>query len=69
MTETTELTLQELKRVNEKLKEELEKAKLEKENDDLRKEINRLRNRESIYIPDYTYNPKPWDNMILCDNK
>ena len=37
------ITLEDLKRVNRKLKEELEIAKLEKENADLRAEINRLR--------------------------
>jgi uncharacterized sporulation protein YeaH/YhbH (DUF444 family) len=73
MTETTELTLQELKEVNAKLKEELEKAKVEAENRELRKEIDRLRRGDEcvpyIYTPDYTYNPKPWDNVTLCNNK
>lgn len=71
-TEPTELTLQELKEANAKLKEELEKAKIEAENKMLMKEIVRLREENSYnpytYTPDYTY-PKPWDNVTLCNNK
>lgn len=72
MTETTELTLQELKEVNAKLKEELEKAKVEAENRELRKEIDRLRRGDEYtpyYTPDFTYSPRPWDNITLCNNK
>ena len=73
MTETTEPTLPELKEANAKLKEELEKAKIEAENKMLMKEIVRLREENSYnpytYTPDYTYTPKPWDNVTLCNNQ
>lgn len=68
---TTPPTLEDLKRINRELKEELEIEKLERENADLRAEINRLRwiPETPFYTPDITYNPRPRDNVTLCNNQ
>lgn len=75
---TTPPTLEDLKRINRKLKEELEVAKLERENADLRAEINRLRwiPETPFYTPDITrytpdmttYSIRPGDT-VLCNNQ